>query len=85
MHQRTYDRLLDGLLGCEEHLDSAIAALLGRLMSGIQAVERIPIRRFGLGPWNFANPAPAPRRTRFAAARRARRLDGHFGREGQAR
>ena len=32
MHQRTYKRLLERLLGCEEERDGAIAAFLGRLM-----------------------------------------------------
>ena len=31
MHQRTYDRLLERLWGCEELRDAAIAGFLGRL------------------------------------------------------
>ena len=43
MHQRTYDRLLERLWGCEDQRDCAIAAYLGRLMERHPTLQDDPL------------------------------------------
>jgi len=47
MHYRTYDRLLERLLGCEEQRDGAIAAFLGRLMERHPSLRDDPLFKNG--------------------------------------